>query len=312
MMPPFSLLVKPAGADCNLACGYCFYRDKLALHASRHPRMSLETLEKMLLGYRALPMAEHQVAFQGGEPLLMGEEFFRRASEIAPDVKFSLQTNATLVTPSLARFFAEHNWLVGVSPHGRTKEFFEGYHMLVDAGVLVNVLQLVTRHNVMRPEELYRFIRDELGCRNHQYIECTWPEEFAVNAEEWGEFLMRLFDEWRRLEDERRVSIRHIDSLVSEIVFGVPSLCSFANDCRHYFAVESNGDVYPCDFYVEKRWRLGNIAEDSWQDIASSRKYCEFGLRKRDHMDCPRNKHALDAAWEKFRAYAHEGLLECL
>ena len=123
-MRPFSLLVKPTGADCNLACPYCFYRPGRArIPAAPPSRMSDAILERMLTTYRALPIAEHAVAFQGGEPLLMGEDFFRRAAELGEGVSFSVQTNATLVTDSLARFFAEAGWLVGVSPHGRTTEF---------------------------------------------------------------------------------------------------------------------------------------------------------------------------------------------
>ena len=112
-MRPFSLLVKPAGADCNLACPYCFYRPGRAripaapqdgrARAPRAPsRMSDTILERMLTTYCALPIAEHAVAFQGGEPLLMDEFFFRRAAELGEGVSFSVQTNATLVTDSLA------------------------------------------------------------------------------------------------------------------------------------------------------------------------------------------------------------------
>ena len=304
-MRPFSLLVKPAGADCNLACPYCFYRSGRARIPAAPPfRMSDAILERMLTTYRALPIAEHSVAFQGGEPLLMGEGFFRRAAEQGEGVSFSVQTNATLVTDSLARFFAEAGWLVGVSPHGRKPEFRRGYERLIAAGVAVNVLQLVTKNEVREPEKLYHYIRDELGCLYHQYIECTWPEPFEVSGEEWGFFLVRLFDEWEKCGDVRRVSVRTFDSLVSQIVSGAPTLCQFANDCRHYLVVEANGDVFPCDFYVEPSLCLGNVMRDSWESIIESPLYAEFGARKRGHPDCPRNRHALDSGWQRFYSHA--------
>ena len=313
-MRPFSLLVKPAGADCNLACPYCFYRHGGAsrprradgrARAPRAPsRMSDAILERMLTTYCALPIAEHAVAFQGGEPLLMDEFFFRRAAELGEGVSFSVQTNATLVTDSFARFFAEAGWLVGVSPHGRTTEFRRGYERLVAADVAVNVLQLVTKNEVREPEKLYHYIRDELGCMHHQYIECTSPEPFAVSGEEWGAFMVRLFDEWVKGGDVHRVSVRTFDSLVSQMVSGMPTLCQFAQDCRHYLVVEADGDVFPCDFYVEPDLCLGNVMRNDWEEIVESPAYAAFGARKRGHPDCPRNRHVLDAGWQRFYAHA--------
>lgn len=311
-MRQFSLLVKPVGADCNLECPYCFYRHGRDAHfaglngqaARCAGRMPDVGLERMLATYRELPIAEHAVAFQGGEPLLAGEGFFRRAAELGDGVSFSVQTNAMLVTDSLARFFAEAGWLVGVSPHGGTHAFRRGYSRLVSAGVAVNVLQLVTKNEVREPERLYHYIRDELGCLHHQYIECTSPARFAVSGDEWGEFMVRLFDEWERCGDVRRVSVRTFDSLVSQMVSGAPTLCQFAQDCRHYLVVEANGDVFPCDFYVEPGLCLGNVMRDDWEAIVESSAYAAFGARKRGHPDCPRNRHALDSGWQRFYSHA--------
>lgn len=302
-MRPFSLLVKPAGADCNLSCPYCFYRSRASLHAEAHPRMDEGLLSHVVQSYAALPIPFHSIAFQGGEPTLMGEDFFRRAAELGPGVEFSLQTNATLVTDSLAKFLAESGWLVGVSPHGVSPEFRRGYRRLVEAGVDVNAMQLVTNREVGRPEDLYAFLADDLGCRFHQYIECTWPEEHAVGDAEWGDFMIRIFDEWRRRGDERRVSVRTFDSMVSELVSGRPTLCQFADDCRHHLVVEANGDVYPCDFYVRPELKLGNVAADGWEKIVESPAYAAFGARKRGFPDCPRSGHSLDEGWR--RLYAH-------
>lgn len=309
-MREFSLLVKPAGSACNLKCPFCFYRG----HGDVAP-MSEAVLERMLTTYRALPIAQHAVAFQGGEPLIMGEDFFRRAAQLGEGIEFSVQTNATLVTPSLARFFAENDWLLGVSPHwrmnenkGETKDCepagLVGYRTLVNAGVNVNILQLITKNNVHEPEALYHFIRDELGSNWHQYIECTAPAPFAITGEEWGEFLCRLFDVWRKCGDERRVSVRLFDSVVSQLVRGVPTMCNFSNDCRNYLVVEMNGDVYPCDFHVVPELKLGNVMTHSWEELLSSEIYTTFGARKRLFPDCPRNRGTLDVGWQRFFAHA--------
>lgn len=326
----FPLLVKPAGADCNLACGYCFYREKSALYPDTpHPRMSEEVLRALLRQYPA-----GSIAFQGGEPTLMGEEFFRKAAEWGRGVEFSLQTNGTLVTRSLARFLAGQDWLVGVSIdgaeaiHNRYRQRFDaalaGYRELVAAGAKVNTLTLVSAANIGHAREIYRFLRDRVGSRFHQYIECTTPERFAIDGEKWGDFLIELFDTWAGDGDQHRVSIRLFDSLVSQLVYGHASVCQFANTCRNYLVVEWNGDVYPCDFHVTKELRLGNIMEQSLEEMFIGARERMFGERKRDwagacdrceflpfcHGDCPKNRDPatrqsrLCAGYKRFFAHA--------
>ena len=310
-MKPFSLLVKPAGSDCNLVCPYCFYRGK------PQGRMTDALLKRMLESFNALPFLDRAVCFQGGEPLLMGEDFFRKAAEYAEGgIRFSLQTNATLVTESLAEFFAREDWLIGVSPHWHGYEAAQkgraGYDRLVAAGCAVNVVRLVTKADVAEPEKLYHFLRDELGSFNQQYIECADPEPFALDGAEWGEFLRRLFDEWRRCGDERRVSVRNFDTIVSRLALGREDTCQFGDDCRHYLVVDWNGDVYPCDFHVEPEWRLGNLFEQSWEELIESPKEIAFGRRKRGSFDCPRVKGRFDAAYRSFFSYAEPQLADLL
>ncbi|MBO7683817.1 MAG: SPASM domain-containing protein [Kiritimatiellae bacterium] len=303
MTRPFSLLVKPAGADCNLSCPYCFYRGN-PVSGGRKARMDPALAERIVSSYLEIPFMEHRVAFQGGEPLLAGEGFFRRVAAAGRGASFSVQTNATLVTDSLAAFFAEEGWLVGVSPHGMTKAFREGYERLVGSGASVNVLQLVTREDVREPERLYLSIRDGLGCMHHQYIECTHPAEFAVSSAEWGAFLTRLFDFWMDEGDMRRVRIRLFDSIAAQLATGVPEMCQFADDCRHHLVVEADGKVYPCDFFVRDSLCLGDAGRQPLEEIAASDAYAAFGRRKRGHRDCPRNAHALDEGYAAFFAHA--------
>ena len=125
MTLPFSLLVKPVGAACNLACDYCFYLDKAALYPDGPRVMPDAVLERMLRSYLALPFDSYCVTFQGGEPLLAELDFYRRVAEIVKrygqtgkKVNLSLQTNATLMTREAAEFFASEGWLVGVSVDG--------------------------------------------------------------------------------------------------------------------------------------------------------------------------------------------------
>ena len=157
-----------------------------------------------------------------------------------------------------------------------------------------NILTLVSQANVHNPLEIYRFLRDEMKCLYHQYIECVEFDqtgkqtEFSIKAQQWGDFLCTLFDEWIN-NDTNRVSVRLFDSIMSTLIKETPTLCSFSRDCRHYLVVEHNGDVYPCDFYVEENLKLGNIIEDNWSTFLSSPTYEMFGNRK-GHYDHECNK----------------------
>ena len=176
---------------------------------------------------------------------------------------------------------------------------------------------------------VYRHLRDEIGARFLQFIECTSPEPYAVSASAWGEFLCRLYDVWRACGDERRVSVRLFDTIVLRLLGGPPDACPFASDCRNYFVVENDGSVYPCDFHVSPEWRLGDVMHDSWTSLAASPLYAAFGRRKADlppqclncsyrsicQGDCVRNRapggpSRLCAGWRRFFDHAIPGLAE--
>ncbi len=338
-MKPFSLLIKPAGADCNLRCDYCFYLGRAELYPQTAcPRMSEETLTRLVRGYLALPFPVHTFAFQGGEPLLMGEAFFRtlvklqrRYARPGAQISNCVQTNGTLLTPSLARFFAENHFLLGVSVDGpaavhdlrRRNVAGCGSHAAVMAGLAhlraakadFNLLTLVSQSNVHDPVGTYRYLRDTLGCRFMQFIECVefGPDgallPYAISPEEWADFTIALFDEWLKA-DAHTVSIRLFDSVVAKLLTGNANTCAMGCDCRDYFVVEHNGDVYPCDFFVRPELRLGNILTHDWDELWESPLHTAFGRRKATwnaacnrcpalrfcQGDCPKNRTGHDPA----------------
>ena len=353
-MKPFSLLIKPASADCNLRCTYCFYRDRALLYpeSSRH-RMPPEVLEHMIRSYLATDQAQHVFGWQGGEPTLMGEDFFQAVTGLQQKygrkgacVANGLQTNATLVTDAMARHFARYRFLLGVSLDGPPaihdryrcgdggagsyEAVMRGVECLRRHGVEFNILVLVSQANVRRAREIYRFLTRS-GFMFHQYIPCVEsapdgsPLPYSINGEEWGLFLCELFDEWAG-GDVRRVSIRLFDAILSRFVEGRATVCHMANDCRQYFVVEHNGDVYPCDFFVERDLKLGNILADDWDALQASPVYEEFGRRKARWPavcsacawvglcagDCPKHRlpgkeaalSRLCAGWQRFYAHA--------
>ncbi len=307
-MKPFSLLIKPAGADCNLQCEYCFYRSRGALYpATARHRMSDEVLQRLVAGYMATDQPQYVFNWQGGEPTLLGVEFFRRVTELqmrygkpGAVVANGLQTNATLLDDEFAEHLARYRFLVGVSidgpaeihdryrvgPGGRGshQQVLRGIECLRRNHVDFNALVLVTSANVGRAKEVYHYLCD-LGIRHHQYIPCVEfnpdgrPLPFTITGRQWGEFLCELFDEWRKA-DTYRVSVRLFDSIVTMMVEGRHNVCHMGTNCCEYFVVEHNGDVYPCDFFVERELLLGNICSDSWESLQTAGKYVEFGRQK--------------------------------
>ncbi len=307
-LKPFTLLIKPASADCNLRCPYCFYLDRAALYpGSSVHRMSDEVLTALVEGYLQTPQPQHVFGWQGGEPLLMGFDFFRQAVDLQQKlglpgsvVANGLQTNGTLITPDLSRLFADYRFLLGVSldgpepihDHYRRNADGAGTYDRVRRGidclqrheVSFNILTLVTSHPARRAEEIYRFHCAQ-GYRFQQYIPCVEygmdgkAVPWTVGERDWGRFLCDLFDAWYP-QDVRRISIRLFDSILARLVDDAISVCHFGTDCRQYFVVEHNGDIYPCDFFVEADWRLGNLQTDSWAELQASPLYRKFGEQK--------------------------------
>jgi uncharacterized protein len=307
-MKPFSLLVKPASADCNLRCAYCFYLSRSALYpqSARH-RMSDEVLERVISNYMATEQPQYVFVWQGGEPTLLGVEFFRRVTELQKKsgkdgsvVANGLQTNAVLLDDEFAAHLAAYNFLVGVSLDGpaelhdryRINAVGRGSHSDVMRGieclrrnqVEFNALTLVSAANVRKGKEVYNYIRD-LGILHHQYIPCVEfdergkPMPYAITAGEWGDFLGEMFDEWIG-RDSERVSVRLFDSILTLLVDGTYDTCHLGRDCCQYFVVEYNGDIYPCDFFVAGEEKLGNIMSSSWEELAKSPEYLRFGRQK--------------------------------
>lgn len=356
---PFSLLVKPSSADCNLRCRYCFYLDRCSLYpdTKRH-RMSDAVLERMIGSFLALGQPQNSFGWQGGEPTLMGLPFFERVTELQQKhgragalVSNGLQTNGTLLDDAFARHLSKFNFLVGISVdgpavlHDRSRltadgrgshaDVMRGMECLKRNAVEFNVLTLVNRANVGHAEQVYRYLCD-LGVLYHQYVECVEFDAqgglrpYAVMGEEWGEFLCRIYDLWIA-GDTRRVSVRLFDSILTSMVDGVANVCQMGRDCRQYLVVEHNGDIYPCDFFVEKDLTLGNIMETGWADLQSSPVYAAFGRRKAEwneaceHCeylrfcagDCPKNRGPgrqdprrlshLCAGWKMFHAHTRDG-----
>jgi len=333
----FHLLAKPSGSTCNIDCTYCFFLSKEALYPNDKQRMSEATLEtyiRQLLESHRTPQVT--VAWQGGEPTLMGLDFFRRSIALVEQyrrpgqqVQHTFQTNGLLLDDDWCAFFKEHNVLVGLSVDGPLEihnayrldrggrgtfdRVMQGWQHLRRHRVEVNILCTVNAANEKHGRDVYRFFRDELDAHWMQFIpiiERATPEtlqianlgwsdrpgskrllytqegdlvtERSVGGERYGRFLVDIFEEWVR-HDVGRVYVQLFD-VTLEAYFGQHLLCVHAPTCGYGLALESNGDLYSCDHFVEPRFLLGNIHKTHMLSLVESPEQRKFGEDKRDTL----------------------------
>ncbi len=303
------MLVKPAGPDCNLACEYCFYTPKKALYPqSKKHRMSRQVAEEMIRQYMAMSPQGTTFAWQGGEPTLMGLDFFRLAVALQMKhggsgqiVSNALQTNGTLIDAEWARFLRRYRFLVGVSIDGPPEvhdkwrvdhgggptldKVLKGVRVLQAEGVEYNALVMLTSHSADKVGLVWEFLREQ-GIDFFQFIPCLERDaesgemsEYSVTAEQYGEFMCEVFDMWWEPECPETY-VRLFNDLVEVYAGGEGPSCMLKERCGEYVVIEHNGDVYACDFFVDREHCVGNLLKTPLAEIVASEKLEEFALAK--------------------------------
>lgn len=299
---------KTVSEACNLACDYCYY-SSCGGQPGKIDKIDPAILEKFTKEYMELTNGVASFAWQGGEPLLAGLDFFKQVvylqAKHAPKntiISNSLQTNATLITEDWARFFKQYNFLIGVSLDG-TKEIndarrvtghgkgsfdrvMRGIELLRKHHVDFNILTVIHQDNVGRAKELMEFYHKE-GFTHVQFIPCmdfraqepNKPGQYLITPKQYGQFLCEAFDIWYKDGNPNR-SVRFFGNILSVYLHQEAELCIHRQMCPKTLILEQNGDAYPCDFYINEDCKLGNVGQDSLIDILNSPKYDEFlGLK---------------------------------
>ena len=297
-MKHISFLIKPASSTCNMRCRYCFYAD-VAEHreTANHGIMDAATIQAVVDRAFALgPDAEVTFAFQGGEPTCAGLDFFRSfcayvdAHRAQQTVHLAIQTNGYVIDDTWATFLAQHGFLVGVSIDGYPEmhdwlrpdargagtmdRVLDAVAALRRAGADFNILTVLTDQLARHPQKLYRFYRQH-KFDFVQLIPCLpgldeASDEYSLEPESFASFYKTFFRLW--LEDFKRgehMSVTLFDNVIPLFAGMYPQQCGMLGACAPQFVVEGNGDVYPCDFYVLDRFRLGNIRTDSLEDMST-------------------------------------------
>lgn len=295
MLNQLQLLIKPVSDACNIDCRYCFYKEEVKNRESGSKgRMDAETAHVLI--DRALESASSCLfGFQGGEPTLAGLEYFREFTSYADsrqssgqEILYTIQTNGILLDEEWLRFLKERRFLVGLSLDGVRKSHdenrrdyqgegtfsrvFDTVVKLQEYEIPFQVLCVLNAQTAPRIEAIYRFFLRK-GLYAQQYIPCLEQnlnregmEEYSLKPEEMKEALKKLFDLW--FQDKMRgvpVYIRQFDNYLGVLKGKDPEACSMYGRCSMQNVIEADGTVYPCDFYAEDLYAVGNVKNQEFQ-----------------------------------------------
>lgn len=295
MLDQVSYLIKPASASCNLRCPYCFYIDVSEnREIPNFGKMNSETVENLIDGAFEAVKDNGLVhfAFQGGEPTLVGIQYFKDFIESVQKhqentnviASYSIQTNGTTLNKAWVQLFKKHNFLVGVSIDGfqeNTNKYridirkigqfhniMKGIELLRSYDIEFNILSVLTKSLAKEPLKLYEFYKEN-DFKYVQIIPClpnlnSDDNVDALDARSFAAFYKVFYDRW--LEDYKigeHISVGLFDNLIPMYLGIRPAMCGMLGQCANQLVVEGDGSVYPCDFYVLDEYLVGNVNDDS-------------------------------------------------
>jgi len=309
------VMAKPIGPHCNLNCAYCYYLRKESLFISEHPRRMPEGLLEKYIVERLQNSPGPVTSFEwhGGEPTILGLDFFRRVVELqrkhSPSgrrIVNGLQTNGTLINEEWAAFLSEEKFSVGLSLDGPAdahdvfrrdrddrpthEKVARAFRLLRRHKVRCDVLCVVHAANAEQPLKVYRYFK-EMGARFIQFLPLVEPvpgPAGGVSArtaapEAIGNFFTTIFDEWVK-KDLGRVVVQMFDEAFGHACKFPHALCIFSETCGNVLALEHDGRLFCCDHYVDPDHCLGNLYRSAFAELTKSPSLYEFGLHKRDGL----------------------------
>lgn len=308
----FSLQIRPVGANCNLNCQYCVYGKRTG-----EATMSEETLTVLIKKFLNYSYPDAVFCWHGGEPTLAGEHFYATAGKTIESYKYdghnirhALQTNATCITPRLARLFHELNFNVGVSIDGPEKihnlmrrqkngagsfaKTMKGLETLRNASVPLSVIATVSKKTLPYTGEVFHFLIKK-GFTSISYspvFDSLVDDGLSITNDEWCDYLKRLFDAWWDHEDDN-IQIRELNELIVWLSGKNIGCCSSSRSCSHWLSIEPNGEIFPCEKY-NREFILGNIRIGSFSEIAKTLQFRRWQLETRfcakECQNCPFRK----------------------
>lgn len=314
-MKHINLLIKPASGNCNLRCQYCFYHDITKIRESGNfGIMSEDILEDIVRKTLSTATDSATFAFQGGEPLLAGLDFFQKVIFYEKkynlknvEIRNTIQTNGTLINAQWAEFFTKNRFLIGVSldgpkeihdlnrkdsrSQGSFNDVMRGIELLNKNNAEYNILTVVSKIVAKHINKVFNFFKKN-NFKFLQFIPCLdslenipGTQAYSLTPELYGEFLIRIFDLYYSSALENNyISIRFFDNLVEMLMGYPPESCGMSGVCACQFVVEGNGNVYPCDFYCVDKYCMGNIKDMSLEELFYSPQAQTF-IKESFHID---------------------------
>lgn len=317
-MPPFleeimanaknmSVMIKPASSLCNLRCRYCFYADVSSLREVESCGLMTEQVMRAVIDSSIDGLSAGDsvnFAFQGGEPMLAGIEFFKRfvgyvkSKDTKVRVSYALQTNGTMLNDEWCAFLKDNAFLVGLSMDGAAKYHdanrvdasFQGTYktiknakkLLEKHGTDYNILTVLTAEIARHPQKIWQWLKQE-NIGYVQLIPCLDalgkpPESpYALTPQRFAGFYTQLFKCW--LEEFKKgnyISVKLFDDIINLLGKGEVNACGLTGKCQTQLVVEGDGSVYPCDFYALDEYRLGNMCSSSAEELVKSKQANDF------------------------------------
>jgi uncharacterized protein len=324
------VVAKPIGPVCNLDCEYCFYLEKRVLFGPDEKyRMSDEVLRAFIMNYiTSQPTPVVEFVWQGGEPTLLGIDFFKRVIELqrpfsgTKTIMNSLQTNGTLLTEEWCAFLKKNGFMVGISldgpkqvhdryrrdkkGNGTFDQVMRGLRLLQKHKVDYNVLACVARETALRPLDVYHFFKregvefiqfspvvermadssgKEIGLRLAGPVTSGRSEEptsampWSVIPEEYGDFLIEIYEDWVR-HDVGTIFVMNFEWALNAWIGNPSPVCIHGETCGRSVVIEHNGDVYACDHCVYPAYRLGNVMTERLSGMVEKSLQSGFGIAK--------------------------------
>lgn len=308
-----TVMIKPCGSSCNLHCEYCFFKP---INNNVNFMSSADT-EILLTELLSIEKNYINILFQGGEPTLIGLDFYKNFVAIADKLKgstelqYSLQTNGISLDRTWTKFFKENNFLIGLSLDGDKNindkvrkhnngsgtytEIVKTVKLLQSDKVEFNILAVISKVNVKSVERIYKFYKK----LDLKYLQFTMPVCYSQNNDllpdntEMADFLIKLFELWHSdFISGNYISIRFFDNLILKAAGKNTEQCGMNGKCGKHLVIDSNLDCYPCDFYSNDNYKLGNLRNTGLQEIWNGNTLTEFiGIPSDIPQECNNCRH---------------------
>lgn len=290
----FSVQLKPMGNSCNLRCNYCYAKSHLATGKLMSEKVLEATIRKIIGQDYAYPT----FSWHGGEPTLMGYEFFKHAMQLMDKYKRHkqtvynlIQTNATKINPELAELFKKNNFGVSISLdgpeniHGANRRFgngrnsfqdvIKGIEILREHGIEPMVICTVSRNSLPYTINTLNFLlKHNFKKIKYSPVFDSTADKFSITSDEWFEYLKKVFYRWFEIGDPE-IQIRELDEVIVWLSKNSLNLCSSNKTCLNWISVNPKGEIYPCE-YLKEQYKYGNILETELKDIRYSPEYLKF------------------------------------